>query len=76
MKKLSYSINLIKIDKEKINVTETGKWLNGTIFINDEVDKYGSIGFLTENPKDGKQGLILGQIKPIEKKLNDDDLPF
>jgi hypothetical protein len=76
MKKLSFSINLIKIDKEKINVTENGKWLNGTIFINEEIDKYGSIGFMAQNPKDGKQGLILGQIKPIEQKLNNDDLPF
>jgi len=76
MKKLSFSINLIKIDKEKINVTENGKWLNGTIYLNEQVDKYGSIGFMAQNPKDGKQGAILGQIKIVEPKLNNDDLPF
>jgi len=77
MKRLSYSINLLKIDKDKLNKTDKGTWLNGVIFMNDTVDQYGSIGFIAEKAKPGEKGTILGQIKIIkEKKIDNNDLPF
>jgi hypothetical protein len=77
MKRLSYSINLLKIDKDKLNKTDKGTWLNGVIFMNDTVDQYGSIGFIAEKAKPGEKGTILGQIKVIEeKKIDNNDLPF
>jgi len=77
MKRLSYSINLLKIDKDKLNKTDKGTWLNGVIFMNDTVDQYGSIGFIAEKAKPGEKGTILGQIKVIEeKKVDNNDLPF
>jgi len=77
MKRLSYSINLLKIDKDKLNKTDKGTWLNGVIFMNDTVDQYGSIGFIAEKAKPGEKGTILGQIKVIEeKKIDNNDLLF
>jgi hypothetical protein len=77
MKRLSFSINVQKINKDLLNSTEKGTWLNGVIFINDTVDQYGSIGFIAEKAKPGEKGTILGQIKVIEdKKLDKNDLPF
>jgi len=71
MKRLSFSINVKKINKELLNATEKGTWLNGIIFMNDTVDQYGSIGFLAEKAKPGEKGTILGQIKVIEEKKTD-----
>jgi hypothetical protein len=77
MKKLAYSINCKKIDKEILKVTDNGIWLNGTIYLQQTVDQYGNIGFITERPKEGKQATILGQLKIVEeKKLEQNDLPF
>jgi len=77
MKKIAYSINCIKINKENLKITDNGIWLNGNLYIHDSVDQYGSIGFITERPEKGKQATILGQLKPIEeKKLEETDLPF
>jgi uncharacterized protein (DUF1919 family) len=77
MKRLSFSINVQKINKDLLNATDKGTWLNGVIFMNDTVDQYGSIGFIAEKVKPGEKGTILGQIKVIEeKKLDKKDLPF
>lgn len=77
MKRLSFSINVQKINKDLLNATDKGTWLNGVIFMNDTVDQYGSIGFIAEKAKPGEKGTILGQIKVIEeKKLDKKDLPF
>jgi len=77
MKRLSFSINVQKINKDLLNATDKGTWLNGVIFMNDTVDQYGSIGFIAEKAKPGEKGTILGQIKVIEeKKADTNDLPF
>jgi hypothetical protein len=77
MRRLSFSINVKKINKELLNQTEKGTWLNGIIFMNDTVDQYGSIGFIAEKAKPGEKGTILGQIKVIEeKKVDNKSLPF
>jgi hypothetical protein len=77
MRRLSFSINVKKINKDLLNATEKGTWLNGLIFMNDTVDQYGSIGFLAEKAKPGEKGTIIGQIKVIEeKKADTNDLPF
>ena len=77
MKRLSFSINVQKINKDLLNATDKGTWLNGVIFMNDTVDQYGSIGFIAEKAKPGEKGTILGQIKVIEeKKIDNKSLPF
>lgn len=76
MKRLSFSINVKKINKDLLNSTDKGTWLNGIIFMNDTIDQYGSIGFLAEKAKPGEKGTILGQIKVIEEKKTENDLPF
>jgi hypothetical protein len=77
MKRLSFSINVQKINKDLLNATDKGTWLNGVIFMNDTVDQYGSIGFIAEKAKPGEKGTILGQIKVIdEKKVDNKSLPF
>ena len=77
MKRLAFSINVKKINKDLLNATEKGTWLNGVLFLNDTVDQYGSIGFIAEKAKPGEKGTILGQIKVIEeKKVDNKSLPF
>jgi hypothetical protein len=77
MKRLSFSINVQKINKDLLNATDKGTWLNGVIFMSDTVDQYGSIGFIAEKAKPGEKGTILGQIKVIEeKKVDNKSLPF
>jgi len=77
MKRLSFSINVQKINKDLLNATDKGTWLNGIIFMNDTVDQYGSIGFIAEKAKPGEKGTILGQIKVIEeKKVDNKSLPI
>jgi len=77
MKRLSFSINVQKINKDLLNSTDKGTWLNGVIFMSDTVDQYGSIGFIAEKAKPGEKGTILGQIKVIEeKKVDNKSLPF
>jgi hypothetical protein len=77
MKKLAYSINCKKIDKESLKVTDNGIRLNSIIYLYGPVDQYGNIGFLTKRPKEKKQATILGQLKIVEeKKLEQNDLPF
>lgn len=80
MKRFQFSINLLKVDKAKLGKSDKGTWLNGTVFLNDSVDQYGSIGFIAERATPGNKGTILGQIKMIEEKPKTEntpnDLPF
>jgi hypothetical protein len=79
---LSASLNVAKIDQTKLIDGRTGKFLNVTITINDEVDKYGNNASIFESQsKEEREAKIpknyLGNGKVIwtsEKKNN--DLPF
>ena len=46
---LSASLNVAKIDQTKLIDGRTGKFLNVTITINDEVDKYGNNASIFES---------------------------
>lgn len=79
---LSASLNVAKIDQTKLIDGRTGKFLNVTITINDEVDKFGNNASIfesqTKEERDAKTPKnYLGNGKVIwtsDKKSN--DLPF
>jgi hypothetical protein len=79
---LSASLNVAKIDKTKLIAGKTGQFLNVTITINDEVDKFGNNASIfesqTKEERDNKTPKnYLGNGKVIwtsDKKNN--DLPF
>jgi hypothetical protein len=79
---LNASLNVAKIDKTKLIAGKTGQFLNVTITINDEVDKFGNNASIfesqTKEERDNKTPKnYLGNGKVIwtsDKKNN--DLPF
>jgi len=65
---MNISINLDKIDKNRIYQGKKGKYLNLTAFVKEQGDEYGNNGFVAESvskeEKDnGIKGNILGNIK-------------
>jgi hypothetical protein len=93
-KLLTGSIDVSKIDKSKLFKSEkTGKtYLNVSIWINDEVDKYGNcasiqqstgrdeakiyLGNLKEYKRDDVQEVVAEEVKPPADSGEDSDLPF
>jgi hypothetical protein len=88
-KTISVQINVNKIDKSRLYKGDKGTYLNGVIFLNEEVDQYGNNGFICESVSKeereaGTRGEILGNVKilsggePQEQPPADDsdDLPF
>lgn len=86
---LSGKCNVKKIDKDRLFVGEQGVYLDFTIIMRDEPDKYGNIGMVVQNvteeeQKAGVKGAILGNVRYIAKKQVSeekrqeeiDDLPF
>lgn len=79
---LNASLNVAKIDKTKLIAGKTGQFLNVTITINDEVDKFGNNASIFESQsKEEREAKApknyLGNGKVIwtsDKKK--DDLPF
>jgi putative transposon-encoded protein len=79
---LSASLNVAKIDSKKLIQGKTGQFLNVTIVINDEVDKFGNNASIFESQsKEEREAKTpknyLGNAKIIwttENKNN--DLPF
>jgi hypothetical protein len=83
-------INLSKIDKEKIFEGKTGKWIDVTIWINEEPDKYGNSMSIEQSVDKGDDKIYLGNAKEWSKKTEekapesklgrttapDDDLPY
>lgn len=79
---LSASINVAKIDSTKLIDGRTGKFLNVTITINDEVDKYGNNASIFESQskeereaKTPKNYLGNGKVIWTSDKKKE-DLPF
>jgi len=65
---ISMSINVSEIDKARLYQGEKGKYLDITCFINDELDKYGNRGMVTQSVRQaeraaGTRGNILGNVK-------------
>jgi len=79
---LSASLNVAKIDQTKLIDGRTGKFLNVTITINDEVDKFGNNASIFESQtkeereaKTPKNYLGNGKVIWTSDKKKD-DLPF
>ena len=84
-------INLSKIDKSKIFEGKTGKWVDVTVWVNEEPDKYGNHMSIEQSvPKDADK-IYLGNAKrweaksdPVKESIlneptppdDDTDLPF
>jgi hypothetical protein len=79
---LNASLNVAKIDKTKLIAGKTGQFLNITITINDEVDKFGNNASIFESQtkeereaKTPKNYLGNGKVIWTSDKKKD-DLPF
>jgi hypothetical protein len=79
---LNASLNVAKIDKTKLIAGKTGQFLNVTITINDEVDKFGNNASIFESQskeereaKTPKNYLGNGKVIWTSDKKKD-DLPF
>lgn len=86
-KLISISIDVDKIDVKRLYKGKKGKYLSATLFIKEEVDKYGNNGFIVESitkeeREAGGKGTILGNAKYIasgsKPAQSDDygDVPF
>jgi hypothetical protein len=78
---LSASLNVAKIDSKKLIQGKTGQFLNVTITINDEVDKYGNNASIFESQtKEEREAKTpknyLGNGKVIWTSDKKNDLPF
>jgi hypothetical protein len=86
---ISVKLDVKKIDKKRLYIGEKGVYLDATIIMFDEADKYGNNGMIVQNvseeeQKAGVKGEILGNVKFIQKKQVTpeehkditDDLPF
>lgn len=85
---LTGSINLSKIDKNKIVVGKTGKFLPIAVWINEEADQFGNHasiqqGQSKEERESGNKKVYLGNLKRFEKDApqplteeDKNDLPF
>jgi hypothetical protein len=78
---LNASLNVAKIDSTKLIQGKTGQFLNVTITINDEVDKYGNNASIFESQsKEEREAKIpknyLGNGKVIWTSDKKNDLPF
>lgn len=69
-KLLKGSINLSKVDKNKIFTGKSGdKYLFIDVWINDEPDKYGNISSIQQQTKKDETKIFLGNLKENEKGL-------
>lgn len=78
---LNASLNVAKIDKTKLIAGKTGQFLNVTITINDEVDKFGNNASIFESQtKEERENKTpknyLGNGKVIWTSEKKNDLPF
>ncbi len=70
---ISVKLDVKKIDKKRLYIGEKGVYLDATIIMFDEADKYGNNGMIVQNVseeerKAGVKGEILGNVKFIKKK--------
>jgi hypothetical protein len=68
-KLLTGSIDVSKIDKSKLYKSEkTGKtYLNVSIWINDELDKYGNCAAIQQSTGKGEDKIYLGNLKEYKR---------
>lgn len=73
---ISGSIDLTKINKALI---KDNRWLNLTIWVNDEADKFGNDTKIQQNVEKGQERIYLGNgkvKKPVDNTPTDNDLPW
>lgn len=85
-KLLTGSIELSKIDKSKIVEKNGRKWLNISVWLNDDKDQYGNCASIQISSKKDEQKIYIGNLKEYESKSVeqpqnsaepvDDQLPF
>jgi hypothetical protein len=80
-KLISASINLMKVDQSLLIPGEKGKYLNLTIWINDEKDKFGNDVSVEQRVEKGKPKIYLGNGRsyhqseqPIANNVNPDQV--
>lgn len=66
-KLITASINLKKVDQTLLIPGEKGKYLNLTIWINDEPDKYGNDVSVEQRVEKGKDKIYLGNGRSYKK---------
>ena len=66
-KLLTGSIELTKIDKSKIVEKNGRKWLNISVWINDEKDQYGNIASIQISAKKDEPKIYIGNLKEFEQ---------
>jgi hypothetical protein len=76
-------INLSKIDKSKIFEGKTGKWIDISLWFSEEPDEYGNNLAIQQSTKKGETPIYIGNAKfytpkekPVEKEVDNSDLPF
>lgn len=74
-------IDVSKIDKSKLFKGEKGNYLDLTIWINDEPDKYGNHLSIQQSTKKEEPKIYLGngkayESKPSESSSDNSDVPF
>ena len=70
---ISIKLDVSKIDKSKLFKGEKGTYLDATIIMKDEPDRYGNIGMIVQNVskeerEKGVKGAILGNVRYLTKK--------
>jgi hypothetical protein len=75
---LTGSIDLSKIDKEKLYVGKNGnKYLNVKIWINDSPDQYGNIASIQQATGKDEKKIYIGNLKEfnkVEEVIPEDDI--
>lgn len=74
-KLLTGSIELTKIDKTKIVEKDGRKWLNITVWLNDEKDKYGNCASIQISAKKDEPKIYIGNLKEYEAKPTPEATP-
>jgi len=69
---IKISIDVTKINKERLFVGKNGKYLNAVLIENRAPDKYGNDGFISEDVSkeeraEGVKGTIIGNFKNLGK---------
>ena len=87
-KLLTGSIDVTKIVKERLFKGEKGTYLNVSVWINDEEDKFGNIASIQQSTKKDEPKLFIGNLKEYKKPEDritpdqntglpiDEDFPF
>ena len=76
---ISVKLDCKKIDKDRLYVGEKGVYLDATIIMWDEPDKYGNNGMIVQNVSEeqrraGVKGAILGNVRYLVKRETQEDV--